>query len=147
MKYEDGWPQNTQGKWRSLWEFYYENNDWSNQLIFNWGPDGPIWTLEGRYYGPDCCEPQWTKASKKQIPKGGEWFLVETYLYSHYTDGQIIVKINGEEIFNHQGRTNRRPGQKPATFAMFKTYGTGWGQFEQWIDDFEMWTADPVYVD
>jgi hypothetical protein len=147
VKFEDGWPQNSQGKWRNLWQFYYENNDWSNALVFNWGSEGLVWVLKGSHYGPDCCEIQWRKTSNKQIPKGGEWFLVETYLYSHYTDGQIIVKINGEEIFNHQGRTNRRPGQKPATAAMFKTYGDGWGQFEQWIDDFEMWTADPGYVD
>jgi hypothetical protein len=129
--------------WRQLWEFYYQDNDWSNELLLvNWG-EGLQWRLDGRFYDP--VEARWTVYSDQQLPVAGEWFLLETYLRSHQTDGRIVVRVNGQTIFDVGGPdypTNRRDGQQPATVCMLKMYTNRFGQ-EQWMDNLEVWTDIP----
>lgn len=125
-------------RWRQVWEVYYQDNDWSNELLFVNTHGEFRWVLNGRFYAP--VESQWKEYSTQQLPVGGEWFLLETYIRSGLEDGRIVVKINEETIFDVGGPSHptvRRDGQQPSALCLFKMYTNTFGQ-EQWMDDLQI---------
>jgi len=131
-------PENS---WRMMMEWYESGDDYVfNLMVIKTAGDGKMkWKLTGRIVKPTS-EYDWVEINDQvQVPVG-EWFLLEVFWkHSSDPDGQVFVKVNHEEVFNHMGRNRLNSGI--LAYSPFKCYGrTG---YYQWIDEFEVWDNLP----
>jgi len=122
-------------------EWYESGDDYSFNLMVKkpaWGGD-LIWALNGRILKPEVSTDFLEYNDQIRVPVG-EWFLLELFWkLDEGPDGQILVKVNGQEVFNRLGRN--RLNSEILAIAVFKCYGRT--DYYQWIDDFEVWDNLP----
>ena len=124
-----------------IMEWHESGNDYrfNLQVIKLWYGGKPIWRLKGQRL-IHTNEDDWVDINDQIEVTIGEWFLLEVFWnHSSGADGQILVKVNGAEIFNHIGRN--KLDSDLSVFMPFKCYGRT--DYYQWIDDFEIWDNLP----
>ena len=131
-------PENS---WRMIMEWHESGDDYrfNLQVIKLWYGGKPVWRLKGQKLIP-IKEDDWVDINDQIDVPIGDWFLLEVFWnHSSSADGQVLVKVNGAEIFNHIGRN--KLDSDLSVFAPFKCYGRT--DYYQWIDDFEIWDNLP----
>jgi len=127
--------------WRMMMEWFESGDDYrfNLQVIRTHQGGGLKWKLLGQILKPKR-EYDWLEINDQiQVPVG-EWFLLEVFWkHSSEPDGQILVKINGKDLFNHIGRN--KLNSRLSVLMPFKCYGRT--DYSQWIDDFEIWDSIP----
>ena len=89
---------------------------------------------------------EWDYKNEKIPVIIGKWFKLEVFWkLSEGNDGRILVKVDGQELFDHHGPT--RKDSELRQLNIFKLY-TGKNSLsrapaKQWIDDFELWSGIP----
>ena len=110
------------------------------------------WTAKTQQTQPTI-NTEWTEDNTEVSVPIDEWFDVEVFWrQGNENDGRLWLAINGEEVFDFQGRTQHayRP-QDLKFWSIFKLY-TGLnslakGPVYQWIDDVEIRSDSPRSLD
>ena len=127
--------------WRMLTEWYESGEDYRFNLMVTrpWNGGDLKWTLKGVILKPEKIDDFLEFNEQIPVPVG-EWFLLELFWkHSSGPDGQILVKVNRQEVFNRTGRN--KLDSEILAFSVFKCYGRT--DYYQWIDDFEVWDNIP----
>ena len=110
-------------------------------VIRKWGTTKLTWKVTG--FDIKMNKEDWRIDNETVPVPVGEWFLLEAFLKgSSSSDGRFLVKVNGETIADHKGRTNLTDTMR--IWSTFKVYTSGAAKPAfQWIDDFEIWSDIP----
>ena len=156
--YRDAWPD--KDAWRLFMEWKEPkvgNKGSTNNYRFNLSTRADRkkkvhWTAKTEQTQPSI-NAEW-EADNKEVPVPiDEWFDIEVFWrQGDAKNGRLWLAVNGEEIFDFQGRTEhaKRP-QDLEFWSIFKLY-TGLNSLEngpvyQWIDDVEIRSDTPRGLD
>ncbi len=151
--YLDAWPN--KDAWRVFMEWKEPNVDNSggtNNYRFNTlisaDREQIHWSAQTQQVQPNRIT-EWTADNKQVSVPIDEWFDVEVFWRKgDENEGRLWFAVNGQEVFDYQGRTEHKDRPQDLEFwSIFKLY-TGLdslknGPVYQWIDDVEIWSDFP----
>lgn len=86
------------------------------------------------------------REDKRITPPRGEWFKLEDYVYRHPSDGIYQVWLNGELIFDIQGKPTMKNTMEIVHHRIGKIYtnmDVAYFPFCHYLDDVEIWDGMP----